>query len=108
MKLYLVTRADLSAGQQAAQATHAAIEAARADTPAVRAWHLDSNTVVLVVVDGAPQLERLARQALIAGCEVHAFREPDLGDELTAIAMLGATAGRVCRGLPLLGATSGP
>lgn len=108
MKLYVVTRTDLPIGAQAAQAAHAAIEAARADTAHVRAWHSQSNTIVLLVADSHAKLERLAAAADVRGCEMHVFREPDLGDQLTAIALLGDRAERVCAGLRLLGGDLGP
>lgn len=75
-RLYAITRADLSVGLRAAQAGHALI-----------AWVLahgvpPENLVILQVPD------RLVLEALQRSLHgrVEAFREPDLGGQLTAIA----------------------
>lgn len=78
-KTYIVVRADLPPGLQMAQACHAAV--------AFTAAHgvLTENLVVLHAPD-----ERALR-ALSEGCgsaiRAAAFHEPDLGGELTALAM---------------------
>lgn len=100
-KLYVVTRRDLSPGQQAAQILHAglALQAVRRDE--MREWAEVSNTVVLVSVADEPALLQLQR------CLVEAtpFYEPDAEhaggkkDSLTALALLDPPK-RLMRDLP--------
>lgn len=76
-RLYAITRADLSIGLRAAQAGHALIE-----------WALQygrpCENLVVLQVPGRLALEEMARR--LDGSRVVLFREPDLGDQLTAIA----------------------
>lgn len=98
-KLYLVTRSDLPAGQQAVQAAHAMRQFA-ADFPDVdRQWFESSNTLALLAVPDEPSLARLLRKARWRG-PVSEFREPDRGGELTAIA-IGPWGKPVVARLPL-------
>lgn len=66
-------------------------------------WHKESNNVVVVAVDNETELATLAASAEFDAVQVARFTEPDLGDELTAIAMLGDAARRWCSRLPLAG-----
>ncbi len=90
-RLYAVTRKDLPVGLRTAQVGHALI------TWALEHGAPPDNLVVLSVAD-----ER-ALQAVLARVEgrVVAFREPDLGDELTALAV-GPEHWRALSSLPLL------
>lgn len=102
-KLYVVTRADLPIGLRCAQVGHALLEYAQAACHwDGEEWHLypiHKNLVVLQVADLA-ELEAL-QSALI--CPTVSFREPDLGDQLTAIAVSGHHEVRAClSSLPLL------
>lgn len=82
-KLYAVTRADLPVGLRTAQVGHALI------TWALRYGQPPDNLVVLQVPD-LQALEKLHSQLNLEVAtqknEVVGFREPDLQDELTAIA----------------------
>ena len=99
-KLYLVVRSDLSPGQQAIQACHALREFSEHHPVADQSWYAKSKTLVMLSVPDEDRLVSL--QADAKGLEVSCagFREPDLDDTLTAIA-LGPDARRLCRGLPL-------
>lgn len=90
-KLYAIARADLPVGLRTAQVGHALI-----------AWALaygepPENLVVLSVKNLA---ELTALSERLEG-DVIRFREPDLGDELTAIAA-GPALWRALSNLPLL------
>ena len=99
-RLYLVTRADLSPGQQAVQAAHA-LRAFVATHPEADAhWFRTSNTLVLLAVADEQALGELAARAGDRGIPCAPFREPDQANELTAIA-LGHEARRLCARLPL-------
>jgi hypothetical protein len=56
--------------------------------------------LVLLAVPDEPRLYALASDAMLAGLRIAPFYEPDLGNELTAIALEPAAA-RLCRKLPL-------
>jgi len=97
-KLYLISRRDLAPGLEAAQIAHAAIEMALAHPELVRAWHADSNNVVLLEV--ADEAALLAVAARLGDLPQVLVREPDRGDEATALAVAPAARPRL-RGLPL-------
>jgi hypothetical protein len=90
-----VTRADLEPAQQAVQAAHAALQYA-AEHPG--GWH--EGALVLLALPSCDSLWDLAYWLDRHGDAVSLFREPDLADELTAIAA-GPSAGRMLRHVPL-------
>lgn len=92
MRLYVVVRADLPPGLQCAQACHVA--RAFRDAPS----H-DENLIVLE----APNEEALRSLLLQAGptASCAAFSEPDLGWQLTAIALSGPKVPELVSSLPL-------
>ncbi len=82
MHLYVVVREDLPPGLQCAQACHAAFEYGRHGREAV-----DDNLIVLSTsLDKLLTLEHLAP---LNDWSFVAFHEPDLGGELTAMALPG-------------------
>lgn len=91
-KLYAVGRRDLSPGLRTAQIGHALISwvLARGRPP---------DNLVVLEVPGLAELEALATRL---GAGALGFREPDLNDELTAIAV-DPGLGRELRDLPLMG-----
>lgn len=101
MKLYLVVRRDLAGpGAMAAQLCHA-LRQFTADHPDVdNLWFQRSNTLVLLEVPDRRALVDLARQARDRGVPAAMFREPDLSDAPTALA-LGPDARHLVRRLPL-------
>lgn len=99
-KLYLIVRSDLPVAQQAIQAAHALQEFNELFSEVVGVWRLHSNTLALLEVPDEHQLLLLAERAYSMGAEVALFREPDLGESLTAIA-IGPAGKRLTRGLPL-------
>ena len=101
-KLVLVTRADLSAGSQAVQAAHAFREFAERHSALEREWYRTSNHLALLAVKNEAELAALLRAAIDRDVAVAAFREPDLGNALTAIALAPCAHARaICRRLPL-------
>jgi hypothetical protein len=91
-----VTRRDLPPGDQLAQTVHAAL-AYGADYPEHR---VAEGSLVCLVARDELELCWLTEQADRAGLATATFREPDLGYELTAIA-LEARAARLCSKYPL-------
>lgn len=82
MKLYVAVLDSLSNGAKMAQATHAVVELIEAPTEAARRWRRDSNTVVVVQLCNA----KLAELAEVKGAR--SFREPDMENALTAVAVV--------------------
>lgn len=97
-KLYVVGRADLPPGLRAAQIVHAARVFAENHAEEEQSWYDQSNNLVLLEVKDEQAL--LALAAAAAHLHVAINREPDLDNQLTAIA-LGAGAKRLVRHLPL-------
>ena len=86
-KLYVIVRNDLTPGLQIAQACHALREFV-ADHPALdRAWHEGQRNIVVLQVPGLRELERLAAVAVDQRIPLSRFTEPDLQDQLTAVAL---------------------
>ena len=84
MKLYIVVEKALSAGLKCAQGIHAAF-AFDQDYPALRQeWFTQHNNIVVLQAEDIPSLaDRLEE----AGFKLSRFTEPDLDDQLTAVAV---------------------
>ena len=77
----MIVRKDLSTSQQAVQACHGAIEIARSLAPEEEHPH-----VVLLSVRSEEQLFNALNRLQAEGIDVKTFVEPDIGNQLTAIA----------------------
>jgi hypothetical protein len=99
-KLFLITRKDLPPGQQAVQATHAMSEFMAEFPDTYRRWYETSNTLALLATSDEMSLSCLIEDAQRRGFRCSLFREPDRGNEITAIALEPA-AKRICRGFGL-------
>lgn len=99
-KLYVITRDDLPPSQQAVQGIHAAREFTARHPEIDTEWYERSNHLALLALPGENDLHRLLARAETDGFRAAAFREPDRGNELTAIALEPA-AKRLCRSIPL-------
>jgi len=82
MKLYVIVRKDLSVSQRAVQAGHA-IAQFLLYGPFSR-WH--NGTLIYLGVKNLCQLEKLMYQLNNNNIKYTEFREPDIGDQVTAIA----------------------
>lgn len=99
-KLYIIVRSDLPAGAQVAQSCHA-IRLFGAQHPEVdEEWYQHSNNLVCLQVPDLSALLELADQAELGGHLHSVFREPDFGDEPTAMALEPA-AWKLVSTLPL-------
>jgi peptidyl-tRNA hydrolase len=102
-RLYVVTRRDLPPLTCAVQSCHAAIQFCHDHPSEETEWFKTSNHLVILGVDDELALTELYRRAEWDNLKVSAFREPDLGDQLTAIALEpGKRSSRFCRRLPLI------
>ena len=101
-KLYLITRRDIAPGYQAVQSCHA-IRQFTAEHPEIDTeWFSSSNYLALLSVDDEVALMKLITQASDNGLKWSAFREPDVGGAITAIAIEPhPTTAKLCKGLPL-------
>jgi len=100
VKLFVVVRGDMAPGARAVGAVHAARQFAREHGPTEGRWFRESNTLALLQVEGEAGLSRLLEEAAFRGLEASGFREPDLGGQLTGVA-LGPAGARLVRRLPL-------
>jgi hypothetical protein len=100
-KLYVVVRGDLPPGAQGSQTGHAVATFARRARSAFEQWYDNSNNFIWLSIDDEPRLEALAVALERTGRPVRVF-EPDLGNQLTAIAFEGTDdAMKLVSSLPL-------
>ena len=83
-KLYVVTRKDLSKSQQAVQAGHALAEYLLNNNT-----HWSNGTLVYLKVEDEKELKSLTELLEHGKVSFTSFKEPDIGNQLTAIASLG-------------------
>lgn len=95
--MYVITRTDLRPGVQAAQSAHALAKWTIENPEAARAWHDNSQFLILL---GAPNEKTLSAYAEIFP-DTTIYREPDYNDEITSIC-LGLGADKYVSDLPLL------
>jgi hypothetical protein len=107
-KLYLVTRADLRHGSQAAQLVHGMASFARDYPVTFEDWERASNTVVCLAIENEAALYELWRKAEALseatenGLAISTFNEPDFNDELTCVVLEPIDGfAELCRGIPL-------
>lgn len=101
--MYIAVRADLHPGLAAAQAVHAAFAFTHDHPDLVEPWLPDPFLILVTVPDEATLLD-LALTALGHNVAAALWREPDLDNQATAIALQpGSQARRLCANLPLLG-----
>lgn len=81
-KLYVLIRKDLSHAQRAVQGGHA-IAQFLLDNPSTE-W--DNGTLVFLGVSSEKHLYNWKEKLYNQGIEYSEFREPDIGDQLTALA----------------------
>ena len=103
-KLIVVTRRDIHIGYQAVQAGHAAIEF-QYDYPEVaKDWHDNSNYLIFLSTDDEAHLKKLIIKATEKGIKYTIFREPDIGNQITAVAFEPSEASRkLTSSCPLMG-----
>lgn len=103
-KLRVVTRRDLSVSTQAVQSGHAAIDFQHQYPIESREWHTKSNYLALLTVSNESELIKLITKAILTGIKHTVFREPDLNNEITAVAFEASeSARRLTSSCPLLG-----
>ncbi len=82
-----ITHKSLTEAQRAVQSCHAAINFVFEHPDRAGPWWKESNYLVQLEVDDKQKLEALLSQARSGNLKVSAFHEPDLDNQLTAIAI---------------------
>jgi peptidyl-tRNA hydrolase len=85
--LYVITRRDLTSGQQMLQAAHAAIEFQHEHHEIAKEWNTNSKYLVFLSVENEEKLQRLLEKIQFKNLKYSVFLEPDIGNQLTAIAI---------------------
>ena len=99
----MITRSDIPPGSQASQATHAAIEFCFEHHDIAKKWNIRSNYLVMLSAKNEEHLEEIIEKANERGIKFSIFREPDLGNTITSIAMEpGDKSRKACSSLPLM------
>ena len=103
-KLIVVTRRDIHVGYQSVQSAHAGIEFQHEFPQIAQKWHNTSNYLVFLTTDDEFHLERIIQKAIRKGIKISVFREPDIGNQITAVALEPSDATKkITSHLPLLG-----
>ena len=101
-KLYLITRSDLKPGYQGVQACHAAFQFCFEHPDFTKEWFEKSNYLGFLSVKNEDELVSLINKAQRYGINFSIFREPDIGNEVTAIALEPSPISKkLCSALPL-------
>ena len=83
----MITRKDISNGYQAVQGMHSAIKFNFEHPEIARHWFEKSNYLALLAVADEQELVKLAEQAKEKNISFSIFREPDIDNQITAIAL---------------------
>ena len=86
-KLYLVTRKDLSAGQQLAQTCHSLAQFSYDYPEDFREWVEKSNYIVVLSTENEESLKDIINQLKDNDLDHSVFVEPDLDNQVTALAI---------------------
>lgn len=84
-----------------AQSNHISIEFVLSHLDKTRDWHYNSNYVCILAAKDEEHLKTLYQKAQEYDIASSIFREPDLNDSITAIAMLGENSKKILSNLPL-------
>lgn len=105
-KFYLITRRDLTVGEQLAQTNHALAQFAYEKSLTFREWVEKSNYIVILSVQDESQLKEIKQKLIDKEITFSEFVEPDYGHQLTSIAIspeYSDSVGRLFSSLPLAG-----
>lgn len=86
-KLYIIVREDLTAGLQLSQSCHVAFSFSQDFPEITKEWIGNSNYIVILNCLNEKELNNIAEQAQILKIKFSLFRDSDLNNELTAIAL---------------------
>lgn len=102
-KLVIITREDLTQGQQVVQAAHAAIDFTFEHSDRASPWHEQSNYLAILGVKDENALKEFIERCKYRFLKHTVFKEPDLNNSITAIAIEPCKeTQKLVRGLKLL------
>lgn len=108
-KLYIISHSDLPIDYQIPQSNHAAMEFAAKYPAEFYDWHKRSNSIINLNCKNELDLIKFGQKLSSRGIKFAEFREPDIGNELTAIAICpGSEIRKLCSNLPLAGKRINP
>lgn len=84
--MVIVTRKDIHPGSQSSQLLHAAVQFEKEHFEIQNEWFNKSNHIVLLSCENEESLKNLILRANIKDIKSSVFTEPDLNNELTAVA----------------------
>lgn len=103
-KLRVVTRRDLPIPYQAVQSGHAAIDFQHQYPVEAKEWQTQSNYLAFLTVADEAELIKLISRAILSGIKHTVFREPDIDNQITAVAFEPCELSRkLTSSCPLLG-----
>ena len=103
-KLRVVTRRDLELPYQSVQSGHAGINFQHEHPESARGWFHDSNYLIFLTTKDEDSLKKLIYKAELQDIKISIFREPDIGNVITAVAFEPCLKSKkLTSGLPLLG-----
>lgn len=86
-KLIIITRRDLHPGYQAVQSSHCGIDFQHQHPKIAKQWNDNSNYLVILSVENEEQLLLFLEKFKKHNLKTTIFKEPDIGNEVTAIAV---------------------
>lgn len=86
-KLRVITRRDLPLPYQAVQSAHAGIQFQYEHSELAKNWYHNSNYLIFLSVENEEELNKLIKKANSKDIVISIFREPDIGNQITAIAL---------------------
>lgn len=86
-KLIIITRRDLHPGYQAVQSSHAGIDFQHQHPEIAKQWNNESNYLIILSVENEEKLKFYLEKFKYFDLKTTTFREPDIGNEITAIAV---------------------
>jgi peptidyl-tRNA hydrolase len=103
-KISILARQDLSQSQRAVQACQALAElmVRQAGDPSIVEWTEKQRTLILLAVANEDELYRWEDELRARGIPCEHFKEPDMGDQVTALAVHPEVDGELFRKLSLL------
>ena len=92
--MYIVTRNNIEPGLQISQSIHAVSEFLNQHPQEYQDWYENSNYLAILSVKSESDLKELSEKVCSLGLTFSPFHEPDLNNELTAIAVAPSPAAK--------------
>lgn len=103
-KLRVISRNDISLPYQAVQASHACVQFQYEHVEIANNWYNNSNYLIFLSTEDENSLKELIEKANSKNIKISIFTEPDINNEITAIALEPCDESRkMTSGLCLMG-----